>query len=190
MKLLGILPFARFLLEQALEPGDIAIDCTAGNGHDTLFLANIVTESGKVYSFDIQEQAIKQTQIKMEENGINNRVCLINQGHETVAQVIPDEEHRKVKAAIFNLGYLPGGDKDIVTRPDSTLQAIQALLTIMPKGGTIVLVIYHGHEEGKNERKEVETFTEALDQRKAHVLKYQFTNQANNPPFIIAIEKR
>ncbi|WP_100405167.1 class I SAM-dependent methyltransferase [Bacillus solitudinis] len=189
MKLRGVLPFARFLLEEVLEPGDIAIDCTAGNGHDSVFLAKLVP-AGHVYSFDIQIEAIENTRTRLEEHDLSHRVTLIHEGHETVKQHIPVSDYSKVHAAIFNLGYLPGGDKTIVTEPSSTIQAIDSLLTFMPRGGTIVLVIYHGHEKGKIEKEYVEAYTESLDQQHVHVLKYQFINQDQSPPFVIAIEKR
>ncbi|WP_413378941.1 class I SAM-dependent methyltransferase [Alkalihalobacillus sp. 1P02AB] len=190
MKIAGILPFARTLLTQALNEGDIAIDCTAGKGNDTITLAKLVGATGHVYSFDIQEEAIHQTATKVKSEQFNERVTLFQQGHETFENMIPTAHLNEIKAAIFNLGYLPGGDKTIVTKPDSTLKAIQQLLKHMPKEGLIVLVIYHGHEEGKVERDSIINFVTNLDQKEAHVLNYRFINQKNDPPFIIAIEKR
>ncbi|MDT8859323.1 methyltransferase domain-containing protein [Alkalihalobacillus sp. MEB130] len=190
MKVLGVLPFARLLLENALSEGDIAVDCTVGNGHDTLFLANVVGENGHVYGFDVQEQAIEKATEKLTTHEVHERVTLFQTGHEEVRSLIPKDVHSKLKGAIFNLGYLPGGDKTIVTRPTSTMAAISALLEMMPLGGTIVLVIYHGHEEGKVEKETILSFLEQYDQRLAHILKYEFINQANNPPFVVAIEKR
>ncbi|WP_227936531.1 class I SAM-dependent methyltransferase [Alkalihalobacillus deserti] len=190
MKIYGVLPFARFLLEQAIQAGDIAVDCTVGNGHDTLFLANLVGEDGLVYGFDIQEQAIAATTSRLQEHHVLSRVELIQRGHENVRQVISKLDYRRLKGAIFNLGFLPGGDKSIVTTYTSTLAAVSALLEMMAPSGIIVLVIYHGHDEGKEEKNQVLSFVEQIDQRHAHVLKYEFINQANDPPFIIAIEKR
>ena len=190
MKLSGILPYARELLEKTVSPGDVAVDCTAGNGNDTLFLAKFVGKKGHVYSFDIQEAAIAATKKRLEEHGEIEQVTLVNQGHEHLADVIPEQQFPKLKGAIFNLGYLPGGDKSIVTTPASTIQAITQLIGCMPKEAIIVLVIYHGHEEGKIERDAVINFVADIDPKKAHVLRYEFINQINNPPFIIAIEKR
>jgi predicted methyltransferase len=190
MKVHGILPFARFLLEQAVRPGDIAVDCTVGNGHDTLFLAQLVGEEGIIYGFDIQEQAITQTTNRLKEHNVFTRCELFLKGHEQVRKVISEQDYPRLKGAIFNLGYLPGGDKSVVTQATSTLAAVSALLEMMPSGGIIVLVIYHGHEEGKNEKNSVLSFVEQIDQRLAHVLKYEFINQVNDPPFVVAIEKR
>ncbi|WP_108672208.1 tRNA (mnm(5)s(2)U34)-methyltransferase [Peribacillus acanthi] len=190
MKLQRILPFARELLHEAVNEGDIAVDATAGNGHDTLFLSKLVGESGKVFSFDIQEQAIHNTKLKLEENQLAHRATLIQQGHEHVMDFVPQELHGKVTGAIFNLGYLPGGDKAIATHANTTIQAIEQLLEIMAPEGIIVLVIYHGHEQGAKEKEELLKYVASLPQDLAHVLNYSFLNQKNNPPFIVAIEKR
>ncbi|MFE8703336.1 class I SAM-dependent methyltransferase [Cytobacillus sp. FJAT-54145] len=190
MKLDRILPFARQLLQKALQPGDIAVDATLGNGHDTLFLAGLVGENGHVYGFDIQEKALEASNSRLRENGLSSRVTLFNEGHEHISTAIPLEQHGKVMAAIFNLGYLPGGDKSIVTKPETTIAAIEQLIEMMAPEGIIVLVIYHGHEEGAVERDYLLQFVRELDQQTVHVLQYQFINQQNHPPFIIAIEKR
>jgi len=190
MKLDRILPFARTLLEKAVGDGDIAIDATMGNGHDTSYLANLVGNEGKVYSFDIQDQALEATEKRLAELDYSNRVVLTKTGHENVGRIIPAKIHGIVKGAIFNLGYLPGGDKSIVTSSNTTISAVEQIFKMLAPEGIIILVIYHGHEEGATERDELIQFAENFSQEKAHVLQYQFINQKNNPPFIIAIEKR
>jgi 16S rRNA C1402 N4-methylase RsmH len=189
MKLQQIIPFAHQLLESTVSPGDITVDATTGNGNDTLFLAKLVGESGHVFGFDIQQEAIFQTENRLREANISN-ATLFNQGHETINQAIPESTRDKIKGAIFNLGYLPGGDKHIVTQSASTIEAIEQLLSMMPSEGIIVVVIYHGHPEGLEEKKGLMEYVSKIDQKMAHVLQYQFINQANDPPFIIAIEKR
>ncbi|WP_336881640.1 class I SAM-dependent methyltransferase [Priestia koreensis] len=190
MKLERILPFARTLLQKAVQEGDIAVDATMGNGHDTVFLADLVGEKGHVYAFDVQETALQSTYKKIEEKQFEDRVTLLQKSHDQVQESLPKDDSRKITGAIFNLGYLPGGDKQIVTKPHSTIDAIQQLLALLKPEGIIVLVIYHGHPEGAIERDEVLSFVHTLDQQDVHVLQYQFLNQQNNPPFIIAIEKR
>lgn len=190
MKLDGILPFARKLLEKAVHPGDIAVDATLGNGHDTLFLGELVGENGHVFGFDIQEAAVESTRNRLIENKMINRATLFQKGHEEVYHCIPTPYHGKITGAIFNLGYLPGGDKSIVTHSSTTISAIQQLIEMLAREGIIVLVIYHGHPEGAIEKGELLHYVEQLDQKKVHVLQYQFINQENHPPFIVAIEKR
>ncbi|MGG5252614.1 tRNA (mnm(5)s(2)U34)-methyltransferase [Neobacillus sp. SM06] len=189
MKLERVLPFAKKLLENAAGFGDIVVDGTIGNGHDTLFLAELVGENGIVYGFDIQKAALVVTEERLREHNMLERAVLIQKGHETVSTSIPEEHHGKIKGAIFNLGYLPGSDKTITTKANTTIAAVEQLLDIMAPEGIIVLVIYHGHPEGAKERDALLNFCCQIDQKKAHILQYQFINQKNNPPFIIAIEK-
>lgn len=190
MKLERILPFARCLLETAVKNGDAVVDATLGNGHDTLFLANLVGEAGRVYGFDVQEEAVAAAKDRIQSHGFFDRVSFFHQGHEKLLKCIPDQEHGKITGAIFNLGYLPGSDKTVVTQPDTTISAIEQLLEIMAPEGIIVIVIYHGHPGGDIERDRLLQYCRQLDQNAAHVLHYQFINQKNNPPFIVAIEKR
>jgi len=185
MKLKRILPYAKELLTSVIEAGDSVVDATAGNGHDTLFLAELVGENGHVYAFDVQEEAIQATAEKLEHANLKTRTTLIQDGHENVSNYV----HSEVSAAIFNLGYLPGSNHDVVTRGASTIQAIESLLGLLKIGGLIALVVYHGHEGGQQEKDEIISFVQQLPHSFAHVLSYQFLNQQNNPPFIIVIEK-
>src|SRR5574339_2358 len=118
MKLERVLQFAKTIMENTIQPGDIAVDATLGIGHDTLFLANLVGNSGKVFGFDIQESAVLSSKARLEENHVENRTVLFQKGHEHILEYLPTIYHGKVKAAIFNLGYLPGSDKSIVTKPN------------------------------------------------------------------------
>lgn len=190
MKLDRILPYAKKLLEATITSGDVVVDATLGNGHDTVFMANLVGENGTVYGFDVQEDAIRTSLERLNQHEIADRVTIFHSGHEQLSKLIPADHHGKIKAAIFNLGYLPGSDKSIVTKPETTIFAIEQLLEIMISEGIIILVIYHGHAEGAIERDALLTYCQEIDQKKAHVLMYRFMNQQNNPPFIVAIEKR
>ncbi|MER2113512.1 MAG: class I SAM-dependent methyltransferase [Solibacillus isronensis] len=185
MKLERVLQYAQTLLEMSVSEGDIAVDATAGNGHDTLFLANLVGDDGYVYAFDVQKEAVDATLHRLLDNALEHRAIVLKDGHENVANYI----HKPVSAAIFNLGYLPGSNHDIVTKPNTTIQAIESLLKLLKVGGMIVLVVYHGHEGGKDERDEVIRYVSDLPQKHVHVLRYEFMNQKNDPPFIIALEK-
>ncbi|RIJ63411.1 MULTISPECIES: class I SAM-dependent methyltransferase [unclassified Rummeliibacillus] len=185
MKLQRVLQYAQFLLKETVETGDIVVDATAGNGYDTTFLAQLVGENGHVFAFDVQQQAIESTNKRLTEVGMANRVSTILDGHENVAQYV----QQPISAAIFNLGYLPGSEHQIITKPNTTLQAIESLLKLLKVGGMIVLVVYYGHEGGKEERDQVIEYVSNLPQKKVHVLRYEFINQKNDPPFIIALEK-
>src|SRR5690554_1830257 len=108
------------IIRSVVREGDIVVDATAGNGYDTVFLANLVGKEGKVFSFDIQEEAIIRTKQNLEKNKLCDRVVLINDSHASLDKYIDTT----IKAAMFNLGYLPGGDHTISTKPDSTIAAL------------------------------------------------------------------
>ena len=185
MKLERVLQYAQTLLKSAVHEGNVAVDATAGNGHDTLFLAQLVGDDGFVYAFDVQKQAVDATLHRLLDHALEHRALVLNDGHENVAKYV----NKPVAGAIFNLGYLPGSDHEIITRPNTTIQALESLLKLLKVGGIIVLVIYHGHEGGKEERDEVIRFVSELPQKYIHVLRYEFLNQKNDPPFVIALEK-
>ncbi|MFD1068235.1 class I SAM-dependent methyltransferase [Oceanobacillus locisalsi] len=184
--LLNILTYAHTLLKESLEEGDVAIDATCGNGNDTLFLSRTVGTAGKVYGFDIQAQAIQKTKEKLLENDCHN-VSLILDSHEKIHSYM---EETILGGAIFNLGYLPQSDKSIITKPHSTLAAIRIILEKLKTNGRLILVIYYGHPGGEAEKEAILSYTSELDQKEYQVLRYQFINQQNQAPFLIAIEKK
>ena len=174
------LEMAHDFLAQVITQEDIVIDATMGNGHDTLFLAKLAKQ---VYAFDIQEQALEKTSQRLQEAGLTNAE-LILQGHETVDQFVTD-----VKAAIFNLGYLPSADKSIITQPQTTIEALDKLCQMLVKGGRIAIMIYYGHEGGDIEKDAVMDFVSQLPQQEYTAAIYRTLNQINNPPFLVMIEK-
>lgn len=184
----GVIQYAHELLRRSVNRHEHVVDATCGNGNDTLFLSKLIGDHGQVYAFDIQEQAIENTKAKMIENNRQN-VIYINDSHENISSYIPHSLKGKIGGAIFNLGYLPRSDKSIVTKSDSTIKAIEQLLTYLKKNGLIVIVIYHGHDEGKIEKEDVLNYVQQLEQKKYSVIRYGFINQINNPPFVVAIEK-
>ncbi|MFK3958043.1 class I SAM-dependent methyltransferase [Guptibacillus hwajinpoensis] len=190
MTLQRILPFTRTLLNSVLTEGGIAIDGTCGNGHDTLFLAESVGKLGKVYGFDIQSEAIEATEKRLTEANQSAQVALFHESHASINSNIETKDVGNVSAAIFNLGYLPGGDKTIVTKPEETIQAVTDILHLLRSEGLLILVVYPGHPEGKIESEKVTDFASGLDQSHYQVLKYQFINQINEPPYILAISKK
>lgn len=182
------LTFSHTLLKQSIVLGDTVIDATVGNGGDTVLLAKLVGKQGKVYGFDVQEQALITTKEKLLFTGLSEQVHLFQQGHETVGKVLGENE--QISGAIFNLGYLPKSDKTVITKGETTLAALEALLPHLRKGALILLVVYYGHEGGEEEKEAVLTFAAQLPQTNYHVLQYNFINQKNQPPFLLAIEKK
>lgn len=173
------------IMERVVGFGDSVVDCTMGNGNDSLKLAQLVGNSGRVFSFDIQKEAIEISKSKLEEEGLLNRVSLINDGHENIDKYILKE----VDFIIYNLGYLPGGNKEIVTKSETTVESIIKGLSLLSSNGTLLVVSYIGHSGGMDENNEIEIMFESLEQREYNVVKFQFFNQKNNPPIVYMIEK-
>ncbi len=182
------LQYSHQLLSDCINTGDYVIDATIGNGNDTLFLAELVGETGTVYGFDIQQAAVDKTEKRLQQNNMMQQTSLSLLSHEHVDQVIQPET--VISAAVFNLGYLPRGDKSVTTKPQTTITAIKKILPLLKSGGRIVLVVYDGHAEGKVEKDALLSFVRQLPQEDFSVLYYAFLNQRNHPPSVIAIEKK
>ena len=152
------LEFAHSFWKTLLQPDDSAIDATAGNGHDTLFLSKLLPR-GKLYAVDIQETAIKKTRLRLEKEPSSCQVELLCCSHATFPDCIPYES---VRLIVYNLGYLPGGDKGITTLAASTLTSLKNALPLIKTGGVISLTLYPGHPEGHYETQAVLAFAKNL----------------------------
>ena len=150
---------AHLILDRTLKPGDWAVDATVGNGHDTLFLAQLVGPSGKVFGFDVQEEALASAAERV--LGLD-QITLFHAGHEHLAERLPAEAKGRLAAAMFNLGYLPGGSHEIVTRTQTTLAALSQALDHLQPGGLVSLVLYSGHPGGDEEANAVRSHVERL----------------------------
>ncbi|GEK88778.1 Putative rRNA methylase [Alkalibacterium putridalgicola] len=186
--LLSALAYSHALMNQTIQPGDTVIDATVGNGHDTHLLARLVKDTGKVIGFDIQKQAIDTTKRRLIEAGLDQRVQLHPIGHENIVDILPPAE--TVSLVVYNLGYLPKGDKSIITTPGSTLSSVKQALSRLKKNGLVLLMVYYGHQGGEEEKDVILDYVESLPQKNYSVLHYNFLNQKNSPPFLIAIEKK
>lgn len=181
----NILPFIHSLLSQHLKMGDCVADCTAGNGLDTLFLAQTVGKMGQVFAFDIQEIALQNTRKRLQDAGKLKQVQLILDGHQNIDHHIS----MPLDAAMFNLGYLPQGDKNCTTSADNTIIAIQKSLKLLRKNGILSVVLYGGHENGKAECGAVEQFSGKLKQQDCDILRYQFANRPKTAPYALIFRK-
>lgn len=174
---------AQALVASRLGEGGRAVDATVGNGHDTRFLADLVGESGTVVGFDVQAEAIAETRDK---TSLYPQVRLIRDGHENVLNYLEG----KIDAAMFNLGYLPRFDKSVITRPDTTVAALNGVVSQLEAGGIVTVVLYTGHEGGREEAEAVSKWVESLDQDDFSAIEYRFVNQRNSPPSLVAIERK
>lgn len=176
---------AQLLVRARVQPDDRVIDATVGNGHDTLFLAACVGTAGRVDGFDIQESAIASTKSRLDDDA---PVFLHLRGHEEMAAVVAPG----VRAVMFNLGYFPSGDKNIITRPDTTLPALDAALALLADDGLLTVVIYPGHAGGNEEAGQVEAWVDTLESDRFRAVHYGPRGRSigSPPPYLIAVERR
>lgn len=170
----------------AVAEGDTVVDATAGNGNDTLFLAEKVGSSGQVYAFDIQGEALTVTEERLKQSNLITRVTLIRAGHEELTRYVSNP----VSVIMYNLGYLPGSNKQLTTDYSSTLASLEQALGLLKPGGVISIVLYPGHDAGRIEKEKLLAFCEVVPSSEYAVLYSSLVNQANNPPELIIIQKR
>lgn len=170
--------WARVFIYPALKQGSRVVDATAGNGHDTLFLAGEVGPGGHVYALDIQEKALENTRIRLREAGLADRVTVMLRGHQDMDTVIKGT----VDAVMFNLGYRPGSDRTVITRPDTTGEGIRSALKILRPGGRLSVVAYTGHPGSLEEAATVAGILAGLDLKEFNVQKLAFWNSRADSP--------
>lgn len=181
------------LLEPRLHPGMNVVDATAGNGHDSLFLAQRVQPGGRVFIFDIQAAALESTRRRLAEHQIDlspEHMVFHHTGHENLGSVLPAELHGHIHAVMFNLGYLPGGDKTLITLPQHSLDAIQQSLEWLAPDGMITIVLYPGHEGGREEADQIEAHLQSLSSLEYEVQKIAYLNYRPTTPFLIVIRRK
>lgn len=186
MKKYQITEWCRLFLRQHVSEGDLCIDATAGNGHDTLFLSRLVKESGQVLSFDIQPEALDAARQRLEAAKSLDNVRLILDSHSHMDRYAAPGT---VSCIVFNLGYLPGGDHSIATKPETTIPAIEQGLSLLKPDGLISLCIYSGGDSGFRERDELLQWLKTLDSREYLVILSQYYNRPNHPPVPVLIHK-
>ena len=174
------------ILRNALAPGDTAVDATMGNGHDTLFLCQLVGKMGRVYAFDVQAQAVENTKQRLNEAGVLSRAALFCLGHEHMAEKVTEP----VSAVVFNLGWLPGGDHSVTTHWETTQKAVESALSLLKPLGMLVICAYPGHAEGDRERSALTDFLSALPPQQFNVLHQKFLNAGPGAPECFAVQKQ
>lgn len=189
-----IVSWSQQLLAEVLSPGDLAVDLTAGNGYDTLMLGRSVGPAGRVLAFDLQPEALQNSSARLQADGLEVRrlkapsaasppgVSLILASHADLA----DWCNEAPRAIIANLGYLPGGDRSLITRPESTLAALQAGCRLLAAGGRMAIVVYSGHPGGRDEAEVVEGFFAGLNESEFEVLRLEVANRPQAPFLLVA----
>ena len=173
---------AKVFCERYIDEDSVAVDATCGNGNDTLWLAG---RCKKVYAFDIQKAATDATAAAVMSAGFDN-VTVINDSHENMSEHVPGP----ADLFMFNLGYLPGGDKNITTDSCATLKALEAALGLLAVNGLVCVIMYWGHPQGAKEREAVLSWASTLDKGKYHCVHTDMINQPNCPPEILLVTSK
>jgi len=148
----GLLEKAHECVRSVVSVGDVVVDATIGNGHDTLFLAECVGDSGKVIGFDVQQAALDSTRARLLDAGVSSQcfeLCLAS--HARMREFVDAE----VSAVMFNLGYFPGADKEVITKTESTLAALDQAMELLGARGVLSVMCYPGHAGGDTEARAV-----------------------------------
>lgn len=181
-----------------INEGDFAVDCTMGNGNDTLSLVKMTgaasgAKGALVYALDIQDAALEKTRILLKENGIadpeKNGIYLVKDSHINLASYI-EKAQRQPSAIMFNLGFMPGQDKSVLTSIDTTIKAVDAALENICENGIISIVTYCGHPEGKEEHDYLIEHLAALPSKRYHVAFFDMINQKKTAPSVFFITKK
>lgn len=176
-----------------IQEGDALVDATCGNGYDTLAMVKMIADmsnTGRVYAMDIQQEALENTSSLLEES-LNpdeaKHVELFTICHSKMEEIIP--KGAPVRLVAFNLGYLPGGDKTIITKSNTTLQALEASKRILIPGGLISTLVYIGHPGGREEFETVEAFASGLSVEDWICCKLQMLNRPLAPVLVFIWKK-
>lgn len=172
-------------MRRTVREGDTVVDATMGNGKDTLFLCELVGESGCVHAFDVQAEAVERTRERIAEAGYAGRTALHLAGHETMKEHVP----QGVRAIMFNLGWLPGAQHAVTTLTRTTLEAAKAACELIIPGGIVTICVYPGHDEGKRELEALDAFASSLPVRTYNVLRHAFLNAPAHTPQLFLIQK-
>lgn len=181
-----ITEWCRHFMELQVKPGDLCIDATAGNGHDTLFLSQLTGSTGHVLAFDIQQAALDSAKERLEKHGAAENVTFLLDSHSHMKNYAQPDT---VSCIVFNFGYLPSGDHTIATRSETSIPAIQQGLTLLKKDGLMSLCIYSGGDSGFEERDALLEYLKTLDSKQYLVILSCYYNRPNHPPIPVLIRK-
>ncbi|MBR4799541.1 MAG: hypothetical protein IK047_04680 [Clostridia bacterium] len=183
--MLDILQTEKHFVLAHLKEGDVCADFTMGNGYDTLFLSRTAGENGRVYAFDVQPQAVQSTRERLEREHAPRNYTLINDSHHKLLEYIKEP----IKAGMFNLGWLPGGDKSVTTKSETTLAALRDAISILSPDGIILVAVYPGHAEGETEGELIGEYLKTLDRHKYCCAKFRIVNSPASSYFYIIESK-
>ena len=183
--MINLLEIEKNFLIPHIKKGGVAVDFTMGNGHDTLWLSEAMGENGKVYAFDIQPQALESSRRLLESENAPKNYTLILDSHSNVKEYVSE----KICIGMFNLGFLPGGDKSITTKRETTMVAIRAAIDLLDDDGALLIAVYPGHAEGTIEGELIEEELSGLNRKEICASKFKIVNSPTSPFFFIVEHK-
>lgn len=189
MLLPTIVEWSHWIVGRVLRPGDVAFDATVGHGNDLVMMASLVGSTGLVLGCDIQEHAIESARHNAESRGVSDRIRLYVESHEHIDRICAHENVRQLRAIMYNLGYLPGGDKSIRTRLETTIPSLGRALGLLAEGGVMTIVSYRGHEGGAEEAAAVLNWCRELPPHLYECVEYT-SLLSDLAPLGIAVAKR
>lgn len=186
------------IVSSYINKGDFVMDCTMGNGNDTLSLARLTgaadgAPDALVYALDVQDKALEKTSELLAENGIEDpeskNIHLVKDSHVNLAKYV-EAACRQPSAIVFNLGFMPGQDKSILTSIDTTMQAVEAALDNIMEDGIVSVVTYCGHPEGREEHDKLIEYFTALPSKRYHVAFFDMINQKKTAPSVFFVTRK
>jgi len=176
---------AKKFISDTISKGSICIDLTCGNGLDTLFLCEIAGESGKVYSFDFQQEAVGITKALISGAQSIAKSEITQACHSQFSSHIPFSCKGNVSAVMMNLGYLPGGDHQTTTTPEITEKALGSAYNWLRPDGVISVIAYRGHPGGKLE----DSAVQKIINKNQWNCRIEFGNKKETSPILYMIRK-
>jgi predicted methyltransferase len=190
MRRISLVDSAHDLIKPHLHDGDIAIDATVGNGFDTLFLLRQIRPSGRVFGFDIQQAALDSTAAKAGKAAGLGCLTLMRESHARMEEKIPAEFHGRIAACMFNLGYLPGSDKRVITETETTLSALAAAVRLLAPGSILTVLAYPGHPGGAEEALQVEQWCSRQDPEQFSITTIFSDEHKTSAPRLFIVRKK
>ncbi len=176
------LQLAHLYWKHLLSQADWVIDATCGSGFDCAYLTTLVPK-GRVIAIDIQEYAIKKTSLLVKEKNTEHVVDFFLQSHENFPEVV---RSHPIKLIVYNLGYLPSGDRSVVTNATSSMKSIETAATLLAPGGALSVMCYPGHQEGEEEETALAYFFRSLSPKNWHVCHHRWPQRPKTPSLFLA----
>lgn len=151
------------------------VDATAGNGYDTLALVRMLADAGggTLLAVDLQAVALERSRGRLRDElhgwqideaddawrcspsaaavAAGGGIVSVRWVHGDHQAVLAEQARSSVHLVVFNLGYLPGADREVVTRGTATVRALEHAEQALVAGGCLSVTVYPGHPEGIEE---------------------------------------